>query len=239
MEKNLKNSRKFNTEVDDHFFTMHEYDIDYENNEIWLVGAREYSAGVGSEETNEPGVEHIMATKFLKNLTSIMKKEGNDPVLVHLKSCGGHWTEGMAIYDAIKSCPNPVTILNYTHARSMSSLIFLSADKRVMMPHSTFMYHEGSMFGGGTVKQYLTEATEVKLAGDQMLKIYIDTLKKQGSMKHWSRKRIKEHLLHEMAYKEEVYLNADQAIKTGFADEIFNGNWDKLTKYKEGQLEIE
>jgi len=239
MEKNLKNTRRFNTEVDDHFFTMHEYDIDYENNEIWLVGVREYSAGTGTEDDGEPGVEHIMAGRFLKNLTSLMKKEGNEPILIHMKSCGGHWAEGMAIYDAIKSCPNPVTILSYTHARSMSSLIFLAADKRVMMPHSEFMYHEGSMFAGGTVKQYLTEATQCYKAGNQMLKIYIDTIKKHGKMKRWSRERIKKHLLHEMAYKEEVYLSAKESVEQGFADEVFNGNWDKLTSYTQDQLDIE
>jgi len=239
MEKNLKNTRRFNTEVEDHFYVKHEYDIDYENNEIWLVGAREYSAGTGSEDDGEPGVEHIMAGRFLKNLTSLMKKEGNEAILIHMKTCGGHWSEGMAIYDAIKSCPNPVTILSYTHARSMSSLIFLAANKRVMMPHSTFMYHEGSMFNGGTVKQYLTEAKQSVLAGDQMLNIYIDALKKQGSMKSWSRKRIKALLLHEMAYKEEVYLSAKESVKTGFADEVFNGNWDDLTIYTDKQLVIE
>lgn len=239
MEKNLKNTRKHLYDIDDSMFTIQEYDLDYENNEIYLMGVREYSAGTGGDFDSEPGVEHIMAGRFIKNLQTLMKKEGNDPIIIHMKTCGGHWAEGMAIYDAIRSCPNPITILSYTHARSMSSLIFLAANKRVMMPHSTFMYHEGSMFGGGTVKQYLTEAVEVKSAGDQMLKIYIDALKKKGSMKRWSRKRIKQHLIHEMAFKEEVYLNAKEAVKQGFADEIFNGNWDKLTEYTDEQLEID
>ena len=238
--KNLKNTKKHVFEIDDDMYTLHEYDLDYENNEIYLIGAREYSAGVGDDtDQGEPGVEHIMAGRFIKNLQSLMKKEGNDPIVVHMKTCGGHWGEGMAIYDALKMCPNPITILSYTHARSMSSLIFLAANKRVMMPHSTFMFHEGSMFGGGTVKQYLTEAVEVKKAGDQMLGVYIDALKKQGSMKSWSRKRIKEWLIHEMAFKEEVYLDAQESVKLGFADEVFNGNWDKLTEYTDKQLEID
>jgi ATP-dependent Clp protease protease subunit len=237
--KNLKHGKKHIFEIDDDMYTLHEYDLDYENNEIYLIGAREYSSGTGGDFDSEPGVEHIMAGRFIKNLQALMKKEGNEPIVIHMKTCGGHWQEGMAIYDAIKNCPNPITVISYTHARSMSSLIFLAANKRVMMPHSTFMFHEGSMFGGGTVKQYLTEASEVKKAGDQMLKVYIDALKKQGKFKRWSRQKIKDMLIHEMAYKEEVYLSAEEAVKWGFADEVFNGNWEKLTDYTDEQLEID
>lgn len=237
--KNLKNTTNHKMEIDDDMYTLHEYDLDYANNAIYLIGVREYSAGTGTEDDGEPGVEHIMAGRFMKNLMTLMKKEGNEPITIHMKTCGGHWSEGMVIYDMMKMCPNPITVLSYSHARSMSSLIFLAANKRVMMPHSTFMFHEGSMFGGGTVKQYLTEAHECTKAGDAMLKVYIDNLKKQGSMKSWSRKRIKDFLIHEMAFKEEVYLNATEAVKMGFADEVFNGNWDKLIEYTDKQLEID
>ena len=152
--KNLKNTTKHKMEIDDGMFTLHEYDLDYENNAIYLIGAREYSAGTGTEDDGEPGVEHIMAGRFIKNLMTLMRKEGNEAITIHMKTCGGHWSEGMVIYDMMKNCPNPITVLSYSHARSMSSLIFLAANKRGMMPHSTFMFHEGSMFGGGTVKQY-------------------------------------------------------------------------------------
>jgi ATP-dependent protease ClpP protease subunit len=51
----------------------------------------------------------------------------------------------------------------------MSSLIFLAADKRVMMPHSTFMFHDGTMAQEGTVKQFYTEYEQTKIQEDQML----------------------------------------------------------------------
>jgi ATP-dependent Clp protease protease subunit len=238
-EKNLKHSRKSSYDIDDSMFTLHEYDLDYENNEIYLTGIRDYSVGTGADFDQEPGVEHIMAGRFIKNMQTLMRKKGNDPILIHMKTNGGHWKEGMAIYDMIKNCPNPVTILNYTHARSMSSLIFLAANKRVMMPHSDFMFHEGQMYGGGTVKQYLTEAEEVKKADNQMLNIYVNCLKKQGYMSKWSRKRIRQWLVDKMNLKEDVYVNAKDAVKYGFADEVFNGNWDKLTEYTDKQLEID
>ena len=74
----------------------------------------------------------------------------------------------MAIYQAIEACPNYVTILNYTHARSMSSLIFLAADWRAMLPYSTYMFHEGTWGFEGTVRQARTEFVELQKAHEQM-----------------------------------------------------------------------
>jgi len=236
VNRNLKNTKKKKIPIDDHLYTLQEYDLDYENNEIYLIGVREYSSGTLGEDF-EPGVEHIMAGKFIKNLQTLIKKPGNEPILIHMKTCGGYWTEGMAIYDAIKSCPNPVTILSYTHARSMSSIILQAANKRVLMPHSIFMYHLGDMTYQGTTTQFLNEAEELKKTNDIMLGIYIDTLKKQGKLKKHSREKISKILMDNMRAKEDVFLDSKETVDFGFADEVFDGNWDGLLEYTDKQLE--
>ena len=118
-------------EVSDTIDQIHDYGLDVKTNHIYLTGEPDYVIGVGVEDTNEPGVEFRMASKFIKNL-NILQRFNEDPILIHMKTCGGDWGAGMAIYDSIKACPNRITILSYTHARSMSSLIFQAADKRVM-----------------------------------------------------------------------------------------------------------
>jgi ATP-dependent protease ClpP protease subunit len=236
--KDLKMTKKKRFPIDDHFFTMHEYGIDYENNEIFLFGNKNYMVGVGNDVDNEPGVEYTMANQFITNMLSLMKKDSKTPILIHMKTCGGHWKEGMAIHNIIKNCPNPVTILNYTHARSMSSLVFLAANKCVMMTDSDFMFHDGTMFYGGTVKQFQNESKELTKTTDRMMNIYIDRLKRYGSMKRWSRKRIYEWIRSEIDKKEDVYFNAQESVKCGFAHEIFDGNWDNLTEYTDEQLLI-
>lgn len=238
MSKDLRHSKGKKLQVDDHFFNLHEYGIDYEHNELALFGNHNYIVGTGGEETGEPGVEFTMANRFIINLLTLMKKGSDVPILIHMKTCGGDWSEGMAIYDAINMCPNPVTILNYTHARSMSSLIFLAANKRVMMPHSTYMFHRGTMGATGTVTQYLTEAEELKKAHEQMMGIYINSLKQRGSLKRKSKAKIREWMEKLMDKKEEVYIGAKEAVSLGFAHEIFDGNWDKLKEFTEDQLEI-
>lgn len=209
---------------------IHDNGIDLTSNQIYLFGESTYA---DVHEGAEPGVEYVMANRFIKNLNILMRKS-DEPILIHMKTCGGDWKEGMAIYDAIRACPNKVTILNYTHARSMSSLIFQAADKRVMMPHSTFMFHDGTIAMSGTVKQFYTEVEQCKIAEEQMMAIYIDVMRRNGKMKDQKPEKIQKWLREQMDKKEEVYLNASQSIEFGFADEIFgaNGvyNWAELTK---------
>lgn len=218
--------------MDDHIYFVHEYGLDMENCEIYVQGEEKYADS--DTDGVEPGVEYLMAGKFIKNMNLCMGKTGNENILVHLKSCGGMWEEGMAMYDIIQTCPNFVTGLNYTHARSMTSLIFLACDKRVMMPHSTFMIHEGTFSQEGTVKQARTEYAELMRTNEQMIDVYVDTLKssEHGKMRTKSKKAIREWVRNQMNNKEEVYFSAKEAVELGFAHEIFDGDWSKVSAKK-------
>ena len=114
----------------------------------------------------------------------------------------------------------------------MSSIILQAADKRVMMPHSTFMFHDGTIGFDGTVKQFNTEYEENKKATEIMMKIYIDSMRHTGKMSTQPRNKIKKWLRDQMDKKEEVYMSAEQTVEYGFADEIFGQddiyNWKKL-----------
>jgi len=223
----------------DLIYHIHEYDVDLHSNHIYLFGREEYVSG-SADEIEEPGVEYTLANRFIRNLNLCMRANPEKPIVIHMKTNGGDWSEGMAIYNTIKSCPSPVTILNYTHATSMSSLIFLAANKRVMMPDATFMFHEGTMGFAGTTKQFMNEAVELKKTSVRMMQIYVDALKEQGKYSKWSRKRIEEHLIKMMNRREEVYLSEREAIEYGFADAVFGDkgyNWKTLTEYTDVQLE--
>lgn len=212
---------------------LHVYDLDIKANAIYLMGMENYI--LPDSDGAEPGVEFSMANQFIKNL-NILMRHSDKPILIHMKTCGGFWEEGMAIYDAIQACPNPITILNYTHARSMSSIIFQAANRRVMMPNSTFMFHGGTIGMEGTYKQFMNESKEAAKTQEIMLNIYIDSMKKFGKgWKKKSRKDIKEWLENQMDKKEEVYMDAKQAVQFGFADQIFGTDghydWAGLTEF--------
>ena len=234
-EVNHKLDKKIKAKSDDHVWHVHEYDVDLQSNHIYLMGMESYAAG-HEEAIGEPGVEYSMANRFIRNLNICIRANPDKSVVIHMKTCGGDWTEGMAIYDAIKSCPMPVTILNYTHARSMSSLILQAANKRVMMPHSYFMYHDGTLGYSGVAKLVESNFRFDKLNEATMLNIYIDSMKKNGKFKHKSRKFIYAYLRDQMDKKEDVFVNAKDSVLFGFADSVFNYDWASLTNYTEEEL---
>lgn len=211
---------------------VHDRDVDLQSNHIYLFGREEYHTESGAE----PGVEYMMANRFIRNLNLCMRVNPNTPVMIHMKSCGGDFTEGMAIYDSIKSCPFPVTILSYTHARSMSSIILQAANKRVLMPNSHFMFHQGSLGYEGTFRAVQATAEFDKLGNETMCEIYVEALKRTGKFNKRSKDFIRKWIDEQMEKREDVFLTAKQAVETGFADLVFDYNWAKLTEYTDEEI---
>lgn len=234
MEPNYKRDHKIRAnKTDDPIAQIHDYDVDLQSNHIYLMGVDNYS--FGSDNTNEPGVEHIMSSRFIRNMNLCMRVNQDTPIVIHMKSCGGSYEEGMAIYDTIKSCPYMVTILSYTHARSMSSIILQAANKRVLMPSSYFMFHDGTIDINGTVKQVESAVEFSKGATKTMMDIYSTAMKETGKLSNLSLLRIEKWLRGQMNTKEDVYLRAKDAVDYGLADEVFDYNWAGLTEYTEKQ----
>ncbi len=235
LDKKLKN-----VTVDDHVFTLHEYDVDLQLNHIYLMGMESYVVGT-QDPYSEPGIEYTISNRFIRNMNLCMRRNPGQGIVIHMKTCGGEWHEGMAIHNMIASSPAPVTVLNYTHARSMSSLIFQAANKRVMMPDSYFLFHDGTTSVDGTVKQVHSALDfEKKIIGPRMLGIYVRSMKRNGKFKDWPEARITRMLKEAMKSKEDVYLTAAEAVEWGLADEIFGVtmpyDWSLLTEYTAEQL---
>jgi len=166
---------------------INDYGIDIEHREIFLFPREEYMYGGGEEPLVEPGIEFGLANQFIRNLR-MLSNISDDPILIHLKSSGGDWIEGLAMYQAIKACRCHVTILNYASARSMSSIVFSAADHRAMMPFATFMIHTGTNCIVGTGTQVVTEYKEVIKADKIMFDIYVERLRESEIMKGWTDK---------------------------------------------------
>jgi ATP-dependent protease ClpP protease subunit len=236
MSSDHKIDQRIKAQADDPVMHMHEYDVDLQSNHIFLFGSESYSSGHESA-IEEPGIDYTIANRFIRNINLCMRVNPNKPIVIHMKTCGGDWVEGMSIYDAIKSCPFPVTILNYTHAVSMSSIILQAANKRVMMPHSYFMFHEGSLGYQGNYKNVISAVEFDKNMRKQMIDIYTSNMKKTGSLKKKSVEAINRFLSDQMNKKADVFLTAQQTVNIGLADSVFNYNWESLTDYTPIELE--
>ena len=232
--KNLED--ELNVEVTDTADTIHKNNLILlpNTNHIFLFGVEDTQMLEPLSVGEEPGVEYTMANRFIRNVNIARSNGPGTPLLIHMKTCGGMWEEGMAIYDTIKSFPAPVTILNYTHARSMSSIIFQAADKRVMMPHSSFMFHRGTLQVSGIENEVESFVEWVKKTSKtQMLEIYINALKNEEKFGDWNPEEIEKMLNDDMDRNVDCYKTAPETVEWGFADEIFDGDWGALTRYDE------
>ena len=209
---------------DDPLWELHEWNIDRSTREMWITGEE---MGYDPEDVEEPGVEYLMAARLAKNLR-VLSTESEHSILVHMKTCGGLIEEGLAMFDALKFCPCHVTILSYTHSRSMSSYILQAADRRVLMPHSYFLIHHGTMSISDRVKPVKSAMAWNEVQEAQCMDIYLNQMKEQGKFKKWGRDRIRDMLLDRMDKETDVYLTPAEAISWGLADAIFDGDWKKL-----------
>lgn len=234
MSYSHKIDRKTRYSISDPISQIHDYNIDIQCNHLYLFAEE----GI-SEEEGEPGVEYTMANRFIRNLNILMRKT-EDPILIHMKTDGGDWQEGMAIYDAIRACPNPITILVYTYAVSMSSIILQAGNKRVMMPHSSFMFHYGSHAIGGSMQQVESDVAFYAKSKDIMLDIYTKRMKDKGKLKRRSKDFIRDWLIDKMHLHHDVWLSSHQAVAYGLADAVFGYDgkydWSSLLKYSSDEL---
>ena len=145
-----------------------------------------------------------------------------------MKTWGGFVEEGFALYDAIRFCSCYVTILSYTHARSMSSIILQAADKRVLMPNSYFMIHWGTYAFSGGHRQMLSWAEFEKKMEPRFLAVYLNKMEGSNYFKHRSRQGIETRLRAKMGSKTDIILTPEEAISWGLADEVFDGDWKAL-----------
>lgn len=214
--------------------SIHGQCIHIPSRQIWLHGTPLDLMDVSSAGP-EPGVEYMMASKFEKNLELLRLISENDPVIVHLHTCGGMFEEGMAIYDAIKLMPFKVILINRTHARSMSSIILQAADIRFMLPHSHFMFHGGTL---GVEGETRTVYSNVDFCREFMDKIMLDIYTEKAlqgtkfrSKKIWPEEKLREFIKSQMDKKGDVFLTAKQAISWGFADQILT-DWSQIEAAK-------
>jgi len=200
-----------------HLHDFHNYSANVDSREIFLHNF------YGSNDEENPGVEYRMSVNFIKNLRAL-DLANSDDILIHMHSVGGEWTDGMAIFDAIKMCRSKITIIAYGQAESMSSIIFQSADKRLITPNTYFMSHFGSSGAGGGYLDVQNWIKYEKYICDVMLDVYAERCKKgKYFVEKYGRnpdiEKVKTFLFRKLK-SGDWYINAEEAVYYGFADRI-------------------
>lgn len=200
---------------------VHNYGVNINSREIFL-----HNFFSGTEDDN-PGVDYRMANIFLKNL-KILENKSTDPIVIHMNSIGGSWSDGMVMYDAVSMSKCFVTTIIYGQAESMSSIILQAADERIITTNSYFMVHYGS---SNIDADYLSSQNWMqyeKHICDTMLEIYA---KKCIGGKFFKDKYTKpditkiKHFLSKKLQDGDWYMNAEDTVYYGFADKVLKSTW--------------
>ncbi|KPK44903.1 MAG: hypothetical protein AMJ65_01660 [Phycisphaerae bacterium SG8_4] len=154
-----------------------------------------------------------MAELFLKGMA--MLSTSHQPITVIMNNMGGDEYDGLAIYDAIATCPSHVTVIAYGHAMSMGSWILQAADERVMSPHATMMLHYGTWGDCDHVPVVRKLMAEGERLNQLMERTYLERIK-QADPKYTLRALRK-------ILETDTYLTAQQAVEMGLADKILGG----------------
>lgn len=135
------------------------------------------------------------------------------PITVRLNSGGGEVFEGLAIYSLLNTWQGEVTTIVDGIAASISSVIFLAGDKRLIQDHGMLMVHL-PRFGsvpGGTADEVEKNAERVvgliRQSEESIKQIYLRN------------SSVEESELLKML-EDETFLSADEAVNLGFATEI-------------------
>lgn len=166
-------------------------------------------------------IDFKAATTFITNMR-LLNSIGDDPIIVHMNTCGGDWNNGMAIYDVIKDSPSEVTIVAYSYARSMSSIIPQAATWRVIMPNADFLIHHGTLDMGGNYQSVVSDVDQAKIDTEIMLDIYVDRCL-EGQFfqkKKMGKNAIRDWLQNQMARKQEFYMSPRESVEYGLMDGV-------------------
>lgn len=128
---------------------------------------------------------------------------------VHLlfQSTGGYVNEGIALYNYFSTLPIPLTLYNAGGVSSIGTIAYLGAQKRKVSAHATFMIHR-------TYRQEFATAARLKTATQNLV---IDDQRTEAILrKHVT---LTDEQWTALDYQD-VMLNATDAIKAGFAQEL-------------------
>jgi ATP-dependent Clp protease protease subunit len=156
-----------------------------------------------------------VSDKSAKEITEkLFYLESIDPgkdITFYINTPGGSITSGMAIFDTMKMISSPVSVVVTGMAASMGSILLSAAPKgrRYLYPHSRVMIHQPLISG-----RMVAPAADINIQAEEMEKLRHEL---NQILADASGKPLEQV---ERDTDRDFYLNAEEAIKYGLADEI-------------------
>lgn len=138
-----------------------------------------------------------------------LSRQSDDQITMYINSPGGSVSDGLALYDVMKSIKNSIRTVCVGTAASMGALLFISGDKREILTHSRVMIHDPLVSGG-----IGGSALEIERRSKQLMMTREITA---GIIALQSGKTLEE--IYEIT-KQDTYFSAKEAVDFGLADKI-------------------
>lgn len=132
------------------------------------------------------------------------------PIKLYINSFGGSVYDMWGLIDVMLSSKTPIHTYCVGSAMSAAFIIFLAGQKRFCYKHSTFMYHQMTVYRGYQKYQDVVEGK------DEM-----DALNRQLEEFVVHRTKLTRSEIDEIREKKKnVYIHSDEAVKYGIVDEV-------------------
>ncbi len=105
---------------------------------------------------------------LIMQLWYLKKENPQEEITLYVNSPGGEVSSGLALYDVMKAVRCPIRTVCLGMAASMAAVLFLSGDRREMLPHAKIMIHDprllnvsGSALAVDRISQNLMKTREI------------------------------------------------------------------------------
>lgn len=154
-------------------------------------------------------VEPQMANTIVAQLLLLDSQNPEQEIQMYINCPGGDVYSGLAIYDTMRYIKAPVSTICVGIAMSMGSVFLMAGDKgkRLALPNSRIMIHQGSAGFRGNTPDVEVQAKEVLHLRDRMIELY----HKHTSLPH-------DKLLRDM--ERDRFMSPQEAMEYGLIDSV-------------------
>ncbi|OJW68361.1 MAG: ATP-dependent Clp protease proteolytic subunit [Sphingomonadales bacterium 63-6] len=155
-------------------------------------------------------VEDNMASLIVAQLLFLESENPSKPISMYINSPGGVVTAGMAIHDTMQYIKPRVSTVCIGQAASMGSFLLCAGEPgmRIALPNARIMIHQPSGGARGMASDIEIQAKEILRIRSRMNDLYV---KYTGQPLEAIEK----------ALDRDTFLEADEALKFGLVDKVF------------------
>lgn len=154
-------------------------------------------------------IESQMANTIVAQLLLLDSQNPEQEIQMYINCPGGEVYAGLAIYDTMRYIKAPVSTICVGIAMSMGSVLLMAGDKgkRMALPNSRIMIHQGSAGFRGNTPDLEVQAKEVLHLRDRLVSIYHE----HTSIPH-------EKLMRDM--ERDYFMSPEEAMGYGLIDSV-------------------